>query len=72
MAFTPVYNVGNVVNQTSRKGLFDTDASFVVCNNSSNTHIFNDCNMFVTFESTSSDMVANIGNKTNIPSGIER
>ena len=69
MAFTSAYNVDDKVNDTHH-GLFDTDASFVVCDNSANTHICNDKSMFKTFSSTTSGLVATIGGKLNRPSGI--
>lgn len=70
VAFTSVYNVDDKVKTSSMNSIFDTDASFVVCDNSANTHICNDKNMFVTFKSTTSGMVATIGGKMNKPSGI--
>ena len=70
MAFTSVYNVDDKVNQSNGNCLFDTDASFVVCDNSANTHICNNKEMFVTFKKTMSGMVATIGGKLNRPEGI--
>ena len=70
MAFTSVYNVDDKVKQSNGNCLFDTDASFVVCDNSANTHICNDKEMFITFKKTTSGMVATIGGKLNRPEGI--
>ena len=70
MAFTSVYNVDDKVKQSNGNFLFDTDANFVVCDNSANTHICKDREMFVTFKETTSGMVATIGGKLNQPSGI--
>ena len=50
MAFTSAYNVDDKVNETNH-GLFDTNASFVVCDNLANTHICKDKSMFSNFGS---------------------
>ena len=39
MAFTSVFNVDEKAKNCSNNCLFDTDASFVVCDNSANTHL---------------------------------
>ena len=46
MVFTSAYNVDEKVNQDTMHGVFDTDASFVVCDNSASTHIYNNVSMF--------------------------
>ena len=69
MAFASAYNVDDKVTDANR-GLFNTDASFVVCNNSANTHICNDKSMFNFFSATTSGLVATIGGKLNRPTGI--
>ena len=70
LAFTSVYNVDYTVNNSNGNSIFDTDASFVVCNNSVNTHICNNRDMFVTFKETKVGMIATIGGKLNKPTGI--
>ena len=70
MAFTSVFNVDDKVKQSNGNCLFDTDADFVVCDNSANTHIYNNKDMFVDFKETTSGMVATIGGKLNRPAGI--
>ena len=70
MAFTSVFNVDEKVKQCANNSLFDTDANFVVCDNSANTHICNSKDMFVSFRPITSGMVATIGGKLNRPSGI--
>ena len=70
MAFTSVYNVDDKVKQLNGNCLFDTDANFVVCDNSATTHICKDREMFVTFKETTSGMVVTIGGKLNQPLGI--
>ena len=42
----------------------------MVCDNSANTHICNNRDMFVTFKATTVGTVATIGGKLNQPSGI--
>ena len=49
-AFTSVFNVDDKVKQSNGNCLFDTDADFVVCDNSANTHICNNKDMFVDFK----------------------
>ena len=70
MALTSAYNVDDKVKQSNDTSRFDTDASFVVCDNSANTHICNNRDMFVTFNATTSGLVATIGEKLNHPAGI--
>ena len=70
MAFTSVYNVDDKVRQSSDNFTLDTDSSFVVCDNSANTHICNNRGMFTSFQETTSGMVAAIGGKLNRPGGI--
>ena len=70
MAFTSVFNVDEKVKQCANNSLFDTDASFIVCDNSANTHICNNRDMFLSFRPISNGMVATIGGKLNRPSGI--
>ena len=70
MAFTSVYNVDDKVNNSNGCFNFETDASFIVCDNSANTHICKDRSMFVDFKDTTSGMVAAIGGKLNRPQGI--
>lgn len=70
LAFTSVFNVDDKVKQSNGNVLFDTDADFVVCDNSANTHICNNKDMFVDFKETTSGMVATIGGKMNRPAGI--
>ena len=61
MALTSVYNVDDKVKKSNGNKIFDTDASFVVFDNSSNTHICNNRDMFVTFKATTSGLAATIG-----------
>ena len=70
MVFTSVYNVDDKLANSNGKVVFDTDAEFVVCDNSANTHICNNKAMFVSFKETTSGMVATIGGKMNRPGGI--
>lgn len=70
MVFTSVYNVDDKLAQSNDKCRFDTDADFVVCDNSANTHICNNKAMFVTFAETTKGMVATIGGKLNRPGGF--
>ena len=70
MAFTSVYNVDDKVKQPNGNCLFDTDASFVVCDNSANTHICNNKDMCVTFRKTTSGMVATIDSELNKPESM--
>ena len=70
MAFTLAYNVDDIAKRSSSNCMFDTDVSFVVCNNSANTHICNDKSMYAEFKETSRGMVATIGGKLNSPAGI--
>jgi len=58
MAFTLVYNVDNKATRSNGNCLFNSDADFVICDNSANTHICKDREMFVTFKETTSGMVA--------------
>jgi hypothetical protein len=68
--YTSVYNVDDKLTKSNCNSMFDTDADFVVCDNSANTHICNNKAMFVTFEETTKGMVATIGGKLNRPGGI--
>ena len=70
VAFTSAYNVDDIAKRSSSNCMFDTDASFVVCDNSANTHICNDKSMYAEFKETSRGMVATIGGKLNSPAGI--
>ena len=70
MALTSAYNFDDKVKQSNVTIIFDTDASFVVFGNSSNTHICNNRDMFVTFNSTTAGLVEKIGGKLNQPSGV--
>ena len=70
VALTSAYNVDDKVKQSNGTSIFDTDASFVVCDNSKNTHIYNNRDMFVTFNATTAGLVATIGGKLNQPAGI--
>ena len=70
MVFTSVYNVDDKLANSNGKVVFDTDAEFVVCDNSANTHICNNKAMFVSFKETTSGMVATTGGKMNRPGGI--
>ena len=58
MAFTSAYNVDDKVKKSNGNSIFDTDASFVVCDNSANTHICNTRDMFVTFKATAVGILA--------------
>ena len=49
LAFTSAFNVDDKVKQSNENCLFDTDADFVVCDNSDNNHICNNKDMFVDF-----------------------
>ena len=60
----------DMVKQLNGNCLFDMDADCVVCNNSADTHICNNKDMFVTFKKTTSGMVATIGEKNNRPKGM--
>ena len=46
VALTSAYNVDDKVKQSNGTSILDTDASFVVCDNSANTHIFNNRDIF--------------------------
>ena len=70
VALTSTYNVDDKVNKSNGNIIFDTDANFVVCDNSSNTHIFNNRDVFITFKATTAGLVATIGGKLNQPAGI--
>ena len=70
MALTSDYNVDNKVKQSNGTSIFDTDASFVVYDNSANNHICNNRDMFVTFNETTAGLVATIEGKLNQPAGI--
>ena len=70
VALTSAYNVDDKVKQSNGTSIFDTNASFVVCDNSANTHICNNRDMFVTFNATTAGLVATIGGKLDHPSGV--
>ena len=70
MALTSAYNVDHKVKQSNGTSIFDTDASFMVCDNSENSHICNKIDMFVTFKSKTVGIVATIEGKLNHPAGI--
>ena len=70
MALTSAYNVDDKVKQSNGTSIFDTDASFVVCDNSANTHIFNNRDMSITFNEKTAGLVATIGGKLNQSAGI--
>ena len=70
MAFTSVFNVDEKVKQSNGNCLFDTDGDSIVCDNSVNTHICKNRDMFVDFKETTVGMVATIGGKLNRPAGI--
>ena len=70
MALTSAYNVDDKVNYSNGTSIFDTDASFLVCKNSANTHICNNRDMFVIFNATTAGLVATIGDKLNQSAGI--
>ena len=68
--FTLVFNVDDKVNKSNSNSMFDTNATFVVCDNSANTHICNNRSMFTDFKETNKGIMATIGGKLNRPSGI--
>ena len=70
MALTSAYNVDDKVNKSNGNSIFDTDASFVVFDNSVNTHICNKRDMFVTFKATTAGLVATVRGKLMHPPGI--
>ena len=70
VALTSAYNVDDKVKQSNGTSIFDTDTSFVVCDNLANTHICNNRDMFVTFNATTAGLVATIGGKLNQPAGV--
>ena len=70
IALTSDYNVDDKVEKFNGTSIFDTDGSFVVCDNSANTHIFNNRDMYVTFNETPAGLVATIGGKLNHPARI--
>ena len=70
MAFSSVFNVDDKVNKSQGNSMFDTDANFVVCDNSANIHICNDKSMYTEFTETRKGFVATIGGKLNRPAGI--
>ena len=70
IALTSAYNVDDKAKQSNGTSTFDIDASFVVCDNSKNTHICDNRDMFVNFNATTAGLVATIGGKLNQPSGI--
>jgi hypothetical protein len=72
MVFASIYNIDEKVKNLSEKSVyFDTDTSFVICDNSANTHICNDKSIFSELREISSPTtVATIGGKNSQPSGI--
>ena len=70
MVLTSSYNVDDKVKQSNGTSIFDTNESFVVCDNSANNLICNNRDMFVTFNATTEGLVATIGGKLNHPAGI--
>ena len=70
MEFTSAYNVDDKVKKLNGNSIFDTDASFMVCDNLANTHICNNRDTFVNFIATTVDIVATIGGKLNQTSVI--
>ena len=70
MTLTSAYNVDYKVKQSNGTSIFDTNASFMVCDNSANNHICNNRDMFVTFIATISGLVETLGGKLNQPAGI--
>ena len=70
ITLTSAYNVDDKIKQYNGNSIFDTDASFVVCDNSENTHICNSRGMFVTFNETTAGLVTTIEDKLNQPAGI--
>ena len=67
---TSDYNVDDKVKKSNDNSIFDTDASFVVCDNLENNHIFNNRDVFITFKATTAGLVAPVGGKLNQPAGI--
>jgi hypothetical protein len=72
MVFASIYNIDEKVKNLSEKSVyFDTDTSFVICDNSANTHICNTKHMFSELhELETPNTVATIGGKNSRPSGI--
>ena len=72
MAFATVYNLDQRLQDLTGNAVsFDSDAHFVVCDNSANTHICNDKSMFTTLDEVQNQStVATIGGKNSRPSGI--
>eukprot|EP00956_Cyclotella_meneghiniana_P031729 scaffold84308_cov35-Cyclotella_meneghiniana.AAC.1 len=72
MALTTVYNLDKRVQDlTGNAVTFDTDANFVVCDNSANTHICNDKSMFTELRPiVDQSTVATISGKNSRPTGI--
>ena len=60
MALNSAYKVDDKVKQSNVTSIFDTDASFVACDNLANTHICNIRDMFVTVKATTTGLVATI------------
>ena len=65
MAYTSVLNVDNKVSKSNCDTIFDTDLTVVVCDNSSNTHIYNDQSVFTEFKGTKIGIVATTGRELN-------
>ena len=70
VSFTSVLNVDDKVNKSNSNSMFDTDATFVVCDNSENNHICNNRSMFYDFKEPNKGIVAKIGGNLNWPAGI--
>ena len=72
MVYTSIYNIDKIVEKLSNGTMsFDPDSTFIVCDNSANTHICNDRSMFTDFKELSDySVVATIGGKHSKPSGI--
>eukprot|EP00956_Cyclotella_meneghiniana_P036772 scaffold130371_cov40-Cyclotella_meneghiniana.AAC.4 len=72
MALTTVYNLDQRVQDLTGSAVtFDSDANFVVCDNSANTHICNDKSMFTELRPiVDQSTVATIGGKNSRPTGI--
>ena len=72
LVFATVCNIDQKVQSLSDKSVhFDTDTAFVVCDNSANTHICNDKELFTELQPIGDTChVATIGGKNSKPSGI--
>ena len=72
MVFATVCNIDQKVHSLVEKSVhFDTDTTFVVCDNSANTHICNDRELFTELQPVKDiRYVATIGGRNSKPSGI--